>query len=88
MFALSVVSTVGNGRNTLFWSDRWLHGCCLEDLAPNVCKCVPVKFRRSDQVQFFEAMQDHTWVQHIRSLLVLLDSWNIYNYGTPFLPLH
>jgi hypothetical protein len=33
MFALSVVSTVGNGRNTLFWSDRWLHGCCLEDLA-------------------------------------------------------
>ena len=43
MFAISVVTTVGNGRNTLFWTDRWLHGCCLEDLAPNVLSCVPPK---------------------------------------------
>jgi len=42
-FAISIVTSVGNGDNTLFWSDHWLHGCCLEDLAPNVVKCVPPK---------------------------------------------
>jgi len=25
-FALAVVSSVGNGRNTLFWTDKWLAG--------------------------------------------------------------
>jgi hypothetical protein len=24
---ISVVTAVGNGANTLFWSDRWLEGC-------------------------------------------------------------
>ena len=42
-FAISVVTIVGNGENTLFWSDRWLHGQKLEILAPNVLKCVPPK---------------------------------------------
>ena len=46
MFKISIISTVGNGWNTLFWTDRWLHGCCLEDLAPNVFSCVPPKIRR------------------------------------------
>jgi hypothetical protein len=69
MFALSVVTTIGNGRNTFFWSDRWLHGCCLEDLAPNVFKCVPLKIQKSRTV--CEALQDHTWVRDIRSALGL-----------------
>jgi len=67
MFAISIVTTVGNGWNTLFWTDRWLHGCCLEDLAPNIFSCVPLKLRRTRTV--FEAMQDHTWVRDIRSAL-------------------
>lgn len=25
MFAISVIINVGSGRNTLFWTDRWLH---------------------------------------------------------------
>ena len=80
MFAISVVTTVGNGRNTLFWTDRWLHGCCLEDLAPNVLSCVPLKIQRTRTV--FEAMQDHTWVRDIRSalgwhgLLEYLELWD------------
>lgn len=24
---ISIVTAVGNGANTLFWSDRWLEGC-------------------------------------------------------------
>jgi len=46
MFAIAVESMVGNGRNTLFWTDRWLHGSSLESLAPNVVRCVPFKFRK------------------------------------------
>jgi hypothetical protein len=68
MFAILVVTTVGNGRNTLFWTDHWLHGHYLEILAPNVYNYVPLKLRRTRTV--FEAMQDHTWVTDIRSALV------------------
>jgi hypothetical protein len=67
MFAISVVTTIGNGQNTLFWTNRWLHGCCLEDLAPNVFNYVPQKIRRTRTV--FEAMQDLTRVRNIRKAL-------------------
>jgi len=50
MFAIAVESMVGNGRNTLFWTDRWLHGSSLESLAPNVVRCVPFKFRKKRTV--------------------------------------
>jgi len=33
MFAVATESLVGNGRTTCFWTDRWLHGSRLEDLA-------------------------------------------------------
>jgi len=48
MFAISIESIVGNGRDTLFWTDRWLHGCCLEDLAPEVVRCVPLRLRKEN----------------------------------------
>jgi len=48
MFAIAVEFTVGNGRNTLFWTDRWLHGCSLENLAPNVVCCVPSNSEKSE----------------------------------------
>lgn len=67
MFAIAVETTVGNGRNTLFWTDRWLHGCCLGDLAPNVIQCVPVRIRNKRTVN--EALQDNLWVSDIRNAL-------------------
>src|SRR5438128_2269990 len=41
MFAISVVTQVGNGRNTLVWTDGWLQRCSLMDLAPAVVACLP-----------------------------------------------
>jgi hypothetical protein len=35
-FQSSVVTVVGNGNKTLFWSDRWLDGGCIKDFAPAV----------------------------------------------------
>ena len=34
-FAISVTSVVGNGRNTLFWTDRWLLGQRLDQTFPS-----------------------------------------------------
>jgi hypothetical protein len=31
LFNIAVESRVSNGRNTLFWEDKWLMDCCLED---------------------------------------------------------
>jgi len=70
MFATAIESMVGNGRNTLFWTDRWMHGCCLEDLAPNVVKCVALRIRKKRTVS--EALQEHTWVSDIKKALRLL----------------
>jgi hypothetical protein len=64
MFAISTVTAVGNGVNTLFWADRWLFGKSLEEFAPNVHKSVPVRVRKSRTVA--DAMNDLTWVTDIR----------------------
>jgi hypothetical protein len=35
-FDLSVFTILGNGATTLFWSDRWIHGNTIQDIAPEV----------------------------------------------------
>jgi hypothetical protein len=35
LFAIVTTMQVGNGRTTLFWTDRWLHRCSIADLAPS-----------------------------------------------------
>jgi hypothetical protein len=36
LFAKSVISIIGNGNNTLFWTDNWVHGAAVRDIAPEV----------------------------------------------------
>jgi hypothetical protein len=67
MLSISVVTSIGNGKNTLFWSERWIHGCHLEDLAPNVFKSVPIRVRNKRTVA--EALHELTWVTDIRVAL-------------------
>ena len=40
-FLVAIISEVGNGSHTLFWTDRWLHGQCIVDLAPRLYATVP-----------------------------------------------
>lgn len=56
---------VGSGSNTLFWSDRWLHGCTIESLAPTVFAGIPPRIRKKRTVA--EALENGTWLQDIRS---------------------
>lgn len=67
LFAVSVVTRVGNGTDTLFWSDRWLHGCSIQDLAPQVVACVPPKVVRSLTVA--EALYHNSWPRDVGGAL-------------------
>jgi hypothetical protein len=42
LFSIAVISMVGRRNNTLFWSGRWLFGCCISDLAPKVFEDIPI----------------------------------------------
>ena len=48
LFQAATVFTVGDGRSTLFWTDRWLQGSCLQDIAPTVFCCGYVAKEKGD----------------------------------------
>ena len=62
-FGVAIISKVGNGRNALFWTDRWLHGQSLAQLVPNLYGSVPNRARKRT---VFEAMTELRWVRDIR----------------------
>ena len=70
LFANALLSQVGNGSNTLFWLDHWLHGKSLVDLAPDVVACVPnsLVLKRS----MAECLVNNNWVNDIRGALPLV----------------
>jgi hypothetical protein len=67
LFAALVQTTIGDGATTLFWSDRWLDGRSLPELAPNLVAAVPKRVTNSRTVQ--QAMLQASWVQDIRGNL-------------------
>lgn len=50
MFSISVVTVVGDGHNTRFWTDLWLHGKAIGDLVPALMPFVRRKGWRSRSV--------------------------------------
>jgi len=80
MFAISVSSLVGDGRTTLFWKDRWLHGKSIEEVAPALVPFVNKRARSRRTVN--EAMQDLRWVGNIAgglsvpAILDYLELWD------------
>ncbi|CAO2186422.1 unnamed protein product [Urochloa humidicola] len=66
LLAVAVRTELGNGHNTLFWTDRWVHGCSIEDLAPHVFASVPPRIRRRQTVA--EALSNDGWASAIRGL--------------------
>jgi hypothetical protein len=46
-FSIAVITEIGNGSSTLFWTDRWLQRKRIEDLAPRLFAVVPKRIRNN-----------------------------------------
>jgi hypothetical protein len=57
---MAVVTTAGDGSNTLFWKDRWLNGKSVEDIAPSIYAMVPAKTLNKRKV--IEAFENMRWL--------------------------
>jgi hypothetical protein len=63
MFKSCTTFEVGNGQKLLFWTDRWLQGCSIEDMAPNLMKFVRPRART---MTVAAAMHGNEWIAQIR----------------------
>ncbi|AQK75462.1 ATP-dependent DNA helicase Q-like 3 [Zea mays] len=69
-FALSVLSVVVNGTNTLFWLDKWLNGSAIHDIAPAIACMVGRRAISTRTVA--QALDNWQWVSDIESPLSLI----------------
>ena len=68
LFRVAIVSEVGNGKNTIFWTDRWLHGQSLDQLVTTPFGSVNNKARKRT---VYEALTEMKWVQDIRGAITV-----------------
>lgn len=62
-FAASLRCELGNGDSILFWTDKWLEGKSIEQLAPWVFNGVPKHTRQTRTVR--EALTNDQWIRDI-----------------------
>lgn len=63
LFQAATRAEVEDGRETLFWEDRWLDGHRLQELAPRAYKHIPARTRHSRIV--YEAIVEERWARDI-----------------------
>jgi hypothetical protein len=64
---MAVTIQVGNGEGTLFWTDRWLQGKSIAELAPRLFDGIPKRRRKNRTVR--EALNNNTWVSDFSGAL-------------------
>jgi len=62
LFRAATVISLGNGKSTLFWTDRWIDGSSVEDLAPSLFKAVRPRKRKATVA---EALPGSAWASHV-----------------------
>ena len=81
MFNASITVDVGNGQRTFFWTDRWIHGCAIKEIAPALLATVPPKVQKQRTVA--QGLLNRTWVKDITGALTVqvlveyLQIWNL-----------
>jgi hypothetical protein len=71
---------IGEGAITLFWSDRWLNGHRVANIAPRLLAAIPK--RRIKKCTVREALIEHKWVFDIRGAFtvdVIVDYLHLLN---------
>lgn len=62
-FEASISVIVGDDRMALLLSDKWINGCSIRSLVPNLCTAVPTRVRNLRTVR--DALLDTRWVNDI-----------------------
>lgn len=73
LFAISLITNIGDGRTTDFWTDRWLQGQCIADLEPALMPFVRERSWRKLKVT--DALQDNKWMRYIEGGLSVVAIW-------------
>jgi hypothetical protein len=63
----ATVVKLGNGSKALFWTDRWIQGQSISDLAPQVFSAVSARTSRTQKVA--TALPGNAWIQDITAAL-------------------
>ncbi|WVZ80002.1 hypothetical protein U9M48_027520 [Paspalum notatum var. saurae] len=68
-FEIAVEIAVDSGENTKFWTDRWLNGKRVADLAPNLLQAIPKRVVKRRTVS--QALSNRCWVSDIKGALTV-----------------
>ncbi|WVZ79973.1 hypothetical protein U9M48_027494 [Paspalum notatum var. saurae] len=71
LFKMAVEVNIGNGEDTLFWTDNWLQGSCVADLAPELYRASPKRVAKRRTVS--QALSNRCWVSDIKGALSVQD---------------
>ena len=80
LFSSVLVTEIGNGANTFFWSDKWINARSVSDIAPRLLLTVPKRIVSKRTVR--EALTNRRWVSDIKGALtwgVLVDYLHLWN---------
>jgi len=69
MFQASIFVELGDGQKALFWTDRWLQGQSITDLAP--CLCAAISPRIKKQRTVAQALHEDDWTRDISGALTV-----------------
>ena len=69
MFSASIYVELGDGRKALFWTDRWLQGQSVVDLAPCLFNAVGSYVKKQRTVA--QALQHDQWIRDIHGALTV-----------------
>lgn len=64
--SMAVATEVGDGTNTLFWTDRWILGKCIEEVCPLIHSMVPKRIANKKTVA--EALSMMSWIRDIHGV--------------------
>ena len=80
MFQASIYIELGDGLSALFWTDRWLQGRSIADLAPCLWATVGTKVKKHRTVA--QALYEDQWIRDISGALtvqVILDYFHVWD---------
>jgi hypothetical protein len=67
ILSTALITKVGDGRNTLFWRDRWLMGLRIEDLTPHIFALVPTRIANRRTVA--EGIVEMAWIRDLKGTI-------------------